>query len=60
MKMTEKEYGIVKIPMELLEEVDKLKGKFGYKTRPEIIKDAIRRLLIDYKRLEAINDGLNL
>lgn len=57
--MSEKEYTVVKIPTDLVEEIDKFIGKYGYRTRPEIIKDAIRRLLSDYKRFEALDNEVN-
>jgi len=42
------EYVGINIPKDLIDEVDKLLGKFGYRSRPEIVKDAIRRLLAQY------------
>jgi len=45
---TEAEYAPVKIPKSLLEEVDKAVGKFGYRSRTEFVKDAIRNLLREY------------
>jgi len=45
---TEAEYAFVKIPKSLLEEVDKIIGKYGYRSRMEFVKDAIRSLLREY------------
>ena len=45
---TEAEYAPVKIPKSLLDEVDKAVGKFGYRSRAEFVKDAIRSLLREY------------
>ena len=39
------EYTIVKLPTELIDEVDKLVGRYGFKTRPEVIKQAIRNFI---------------
>jgi len=45
---TEAEYVFVKIPKSLLVEVDKIIGKYGYRSRMEFVKDAIRSLLREY------------
>ena len=45
---TEAEYLPVKIPKSLLDEVDKAVGKYGYRSRAEFVKDAIRSLLREY------------
>ena len=42
------EYGFVKLPVDLIAEVDDHVGKHGYRSRTEIVKEAIRRLLITY------------
>ena len=48
------EYVSVSLPADLIKEVDeKAVGKKGYKTRPEFIKDAIRRLLEEIDKEEA-------
>jgi len=39
----------VKIPRELVEEMDKLLGKHGFRSRGEIAKEAIRRFMENYK-----------
>ena len=57
--MDEKKYIDISLPKELVDEVDKMVGRYGYRSRPELIKDAIRRLLIDYKRLDALSNELN-
>jgi len=43
-------YSVVKIPDELAEEIDKVVGKHGYRSRTEFVKDAIRALLREYAR----------
>lgn len=48
MAKTEAEYLPVKIPKSLLDEVDKAIGKYGYRSRAEFVKDAIRSLLREY------------
>ena len=45
---SEAEYVFVKIPKSLLEEVDRIIGKHGYRSRTEFVKDAIRSLLREY------------
>jgi metal-responsive CopG/Arc/MetJ family transcriptional regulator len=43
----------VSIPEELIREIDKVleKSKFGYESRPEFIKEAVRRRLEELKAL---------
>jgi len=38
-------YTQVKVPTELVEEIDKRVGTMGYKSRQEFVRDAIRRRL---------------
>ena len=45
------EYVFQKIPKSLIDEVDKLVGLQGYRSRSEFIKDAIRNLLRDYNQI---------
>lgn len=40
----------VKIPQELVAEMDKLIGKYGFRSRGEIAKEAIRELLAEYEK----------
>lgn len=48
--MTEdNEYSTVKIPTDLMSEVDKLVGQHGFKSRAEIVKQALRVLLQGYQ-----------
>ena len=47
-KETETDYAVYKIPRELDEEVVKVVGKHGYRSKTEFAKDAIRRLLLEY------------
>lgn len=47
----EEKYAQVKIPKSLADEADKLIGKFGFTSRAEIVKSALRGLLIDYRKL---------
>ena len=57
--MSEKDYTQVKVPTELLAEVDKIIGKKdfrGYKTRSEFIKEAIRDLIRHYERIGITRD----
>ena len=43
-------YSVIKIPDELAEEIDKIVGKHGYRSRTEFVKDAARALLREYAR----------
>lgn len=43
-------YSVIKIPDELAEEIDKIVGKHGYRSRTEFVKDAVRALLREYAR----------
>jgi Arc/MetJ-type ribon-helix-helix transcriptional regulator len=54
----------VKIPKELVDEMDKLKGKHGFRSRGEIAKEALRQFLAKYEsdlaepsRFEQVNAG---
>jgi len=47
-KEKESDYAVYKIPKELDEEVSRIVGKFGYRSKTEFAKDAIRRLLLEY------------
>jgi len=42
------DYGFVKIPKDLIDEIDEILGKYGYRSRSEFVKDAIRSLLREY------------
>ena len=45
-------YTTIKLPNDIVVEMDKLLGKHGFKSRSEIIKDALRELLSQYKMAE--------
>jgi len=46
----EEKYAQVKLPKTLVVEVDKLIGTFGFTSRAEIVKSALRSLLLDYHK----------
>jgi len=46
------EYVVVKLPKSLIDEVDKHLGDYGYRSRMEFIKEAIRKHLFDIMRME--------
>ena len=50
--MGAKTFTTVALPDELVKEIDEIINKhtMGYRSRPELIKDAIRKLLIDLKK----------
>jgi len=40
-------YTVVKIPENLVNEVDRFVGRFGFTSRAEFVKEAVRRLLTE-------------
>lgn len=50
--MGAKTFTTVALPDELIEEIDIIvkSKKFGYRSRPELVKEAIRKLIIDLKK----------
>ena len=44
-------YATVKIPQELAEKLDEYVADLGYRSRAEIVNDAIRRFIDEKKRL---------
>ncbi len=50
--MARKRYATVKIPFELATALDELVERFGYRSRAEIVNDAIRRFIETRKPLE--------
>ena len=44
----------VKIPKDLTDEMDKLIGKHGFRSRGEIAKEAVRQLISSYEKKEVI------
>jgi metal-responsive CopG/Arc/MetJ family transcriptional regulator len=53
------EYATIKLPIELLEQIEKIidSNKYGYKTKPEFIKEAIRKHLELYKTFSRSENG---
>jgi len=41
----EERYKIIKLPIELVEEIDLIRERYGYRSRAEFVKEAVRRLL---------------
>lgn len=56
-KPKQQDHVTIKIPQELVDEMDKLIGKYGFRSRGEIAKEAIRELLTEYEKspLEMLN-----
>ena len=46
-------YATVKIPLDLATKLDKFVADMGYRSRAEIVNDAIRRFIDDQKRLNS-------
>jgi metal-responsive CopG/Arc/MetJ family transcriptional regulator len=55
------EYITVKIPLELAEKLDRVARDLGYRSRAEIVNDAIRRFLVtkDVDVLRSMNVSAN-
>lgn len=51
MEKAKNDYVVIKIPKDLAIPVDGLIGKFGFRTRAEIAKEALRALLLRYEGL---------
>jgi len=53
-------YATVKIPQELASRLDEFVSNMGYRSRAEIVNDAIRRFIDERKRLDnptTVNDS---
>ncbi len=50
--MARKRYATVKIPFELASQLDELVKSLGYRSRAEIVNDAIRRFMEARKKLD--------
>jgi len=50
--MARKTYTTIALPDELMREIDLVvrSKKYGYKSRPELVKEAIRNLLLNLKK----------
>lgn len=42
-------YVTIKLPRNLVDEIDKFVGKYGFISRTEVVKEALRRLFQQYK-----------
>ena len=42
-------YVTIKLPQNIVDEVDKFVGKHGFVSRPEVVKEALRRLFQQYQ-----------
>ena len=42
----------LRLPKELVDEIDKIVGKHGFTSRAEVAKEAIRKLLQEYQKKE--------
>ena len=45
-------YVTIKLPRSLVDEIDKFVGKYGFVSRPEVVKEALRRLFQQYHAAE--------
>jgi len=50
--MARKTYTTIALPDELIKEIDTVVSskKFGYKSRPELVKEAVRNLLLNLRK----------
>ena len=51
--MSQNEYVTIRIPKNLAKEIDGLIGKFGFTSRAEVVKQAVRNFLEKYEAKEA-------
>lgn len=49
-------YATVKIPSELADKLDEFVSDLGYRSRAEIVNDAIRRFIDDRRRLSILEE----
>ena len=42
------DYIPIKLPKDLVELIDKLVGKYGFRSRAEVVKEAVRLILREY------------
>ena len=47
--MPKKERTTISLPQKMIEEIDKLWPEFGYESRAEFVRDAVRRLIRELK-----------
>ncbi len=52
MVMSREDYVIIKLPADLVREIDRFIGRYGYRSRAELVKDAVRALLRQYALYE--------
>ncbi|MEM1661023.1 MAG: ribbon-helix-helix domain-containing protein [Candidatus Bathyarchaeia archaeon] len=45
----------IKLPVELVEEIDVLVGKYGFRSRGEVVKEAVRKLLDHYRNITPLH-----
>ena len=50
--MNQNEYVTIRIPKNLAKEIDSLIGKFGFTSRAEVVKQAVRNFLEKYEAKE--------
>ncbi|MEM2512694.1 MAG: ribbon-helix-helix domain-containing protein [Candidatus Bathyarchaeia archaeon] len=53
-KKSAKGHVTVKIPVELIREIDAMIGQFGFRSRGEFVKEAVRKLLDHYRNITPI------
>lgn len=51
-ELIEGEYTTIKLPNDIVMDIDNLVGKHGYKSRADVVKDALRDLLNHYQTKE--------
>ena len=49
-KSNQRKYVLIKIPRSLADAIDKLVGQYGFTSRAEVVKEATRKILQEYKR----------
>lgn len=54
----QQKYGAIKLPENLLKEVDKIVGKHGFDSRADVVKDALRDFFNKYPETSVNGDAL--
>jgi len=52
-------YVTIKLPKNLVDEIDAFVGRYGFVSRTEVVKEALRRLFQQYQLCRDANPGIN-
>jgi metal-responsive CopG/Arc/MetJ family transcriptional regulator len=48
------EYTTIKLPIEITDSIDKIVGKYGFSSRAEVVKDALRDFFKKYPEITLV------